>query len=767
MADNVNKILLGEPISSLTKKINTNFTKLDEEVAKKVESKEGFGLSQNDFTNEYKDNLDALVDMKNKDQFGRVDDIQVNGESIVNNKIANIHLTDSLNENRKDKFVSAYVTSELNNNKADRSEIPDISNLASKRELETGLTGKVDKVEGKQLSTNDYTTAEKTKLESLENYDDSGIKAEILTLQTDKASKSEIPDVSLFITRTVADLENYYTKSQTYTKEEINQAISAIPKFKIQAVDSLPTTGMNDTTVYLLKNETTDAENLYEEYIYVNNKWELLGTQKVDLAGYLTIEAFNSAIAGYYTKGQTDELLANKVDKEGNKVLSTNDYTTAEKTKLSGIEDGANKVTKTSQLTNDSGFMTGYTETDPTVPSWAKQETKPTYTASEVGALPSSTVIPSKTSQLTNDSGFLTSAPVTSVNGMTGAVSGLASSSDLANYIPQGGTLSKPLKVTGGDQATAGKIMLDETNKGQITNTSTQTLFGYLDTTQLAVGHTSYKLRLRGNESRAKYNGNDIAILSDLPTNYVTTDTEQTITGAKAFAGQVGNMQTEAGVYLGLDANTGAENANIAITSANTAAYIDMGRPNVDYDFRIIKWNTNDNKHAQLVYGGNAAGTITIPQAYGTMALTSDIPSMTSILNTVYPIGSIYLTVATSTTGTTSPASFLGGTWTLISKDRFLVGAGGSYSGTGGSSTHTHTLGAGYAKIMCEWISSANRWTMEMKTGSQVVGNRTLTGGTYSGTSYTANNATALGGSTDSSSNIPPYQAVYIWQRTG
>lgn len=34
------------------------------------------------------------------------------------------------------------------------------------------------------------------------------------------------------------------------------------------------------------------------------------------------------------------------------------------------------------------------TETDPTVPAWAKAATKPTYTAAEVGALPASTVIP-------------------------------------------------------------------------------------------------------------------------------------------------------------------------------------------------------------------------------------------------------------------------------------------------------------------------------------------------------------------------------------
>ena len=87
-----------------------------------------------------------------------------------------------------------------------------------------------------------------------------------------------------------------------------------------------------------------------------------------------------------------------------------------------------------SDFTNDAGYLTSYTETDPTVPSWAKASSKPTYTASEVGAvpttrtvnnkalssnitltasdvgaLPSSTSIPSKTSDLTNDSGFLTS----------------------------------------------------------------------------------------------------------------------------------------------------------------------------------------------------------------------------------------------------------------------------------------------------------------------------------------------------------------------
>ena len=46
-----------------------------------------------------------------------------------------------------------------------------------------------------------------------------------------------------------------------------------------------------------------------------------------------------------------------------------------------------NVPTKTSHLTNDSGFITGYTETDPTVPSWAKASTKPSYAASEISGL--------------------------------------------------------------------------------------------------------------------------------------------------------------------------------------------------------------------------------------------------------------------------------------------------------------------------------------------------------------------------------------------
>lgn len=55
----------------------------------------------------------------------------------------------------------------------------DLSNYYTKPETNTLVSSKVDKVEGKQLSTEDYTTEEKTKLAGLENYDDTAVKSDI------------------------------------------------------------------------------------------------------------------------------------------------------------------------------------------------------------------------------------------------------------------------------------------------------------------------------------------------------------------------------------------------------------------------------------------------------------------------------------------------------------------------------------------------------------------------------------------------------------
>ena len=106
-----------------------------------------------------------------------------------------------------------------------------------------------------------------------------------------------------------------------------------------EVVTELPTTGIKKH-IYMMKASTTGTKNIYAEYVYTGDvagtydatKWEKLGeaTTSVELSGYVQ------------TTTLTTEL-AKKVDKVSGKQLSTNDYTTAEKNKLAGIAEKANK----------------------------------------------------------------------------------------------------------------------------------------------------------------------------------------------------------------------------------------------------------------------------------------------------------------------------------------------------------------------------------------------------------------------------------------
>lgn len=109
---------------------------------------------------------------------------------------------------------------------------------------------------------------------------------------------SDLNNDAGFITNTVNNLTNYYTKSNTYTKTEVDNLIGAISSLKIQVVQSLPSTNIDTSTIYLVS-KTGSTGDVYNEYIYVNNAWELIGSTEVDLTNY-------------YTKTQTDTLLSGK-----------------------------------------------------------------------------------------------------------------------------------------------------------------------------------------------------------------------------------------------------------------------------------------------------------------------------------------------------------------------------------------------------------------------------------------------------------------------
>lgn len=134
-----------------------------------------------------------------------------------------------------------------------------------------------------------------------------------------------------------------------------------------------------------------------------------------------------------------------------------------------------------------------------------------------------------------------------------------------------------------------------------------------------------------------------------------------------------------------------------------------------------------------------------------------------SVLNLIYPVGSIYTSV-----NNVSPQTFLGGTWQQI-QGRFLLAASNSYpaGSTGGSAQHNHTLGAGYAEIGFTYAEPIGNFLVmgEPKYGMSYTGQRMNSLPTYSQASG-INIATPLGGSTDEQTALPPYLAVYMWKRT-
>lgn len=105
----------------------------------------------------------------------------------------------------------------------------------------------------------------------------------------------------------ITPLTSHQSLSNYYTKGEVNSQISSIPKFAIAVVTDLPTKNISNTTIYL-KKTGSDTQNLYTEYIYVDG-WEQLGTQKLDLSGYLTkTDASNTYLGKYATAVSANKL---------------------------------------------------------------------------------------------------------------------------------------------------------------------------------------------------------------------------------------------------------------------------------------------------------------------------------------------------------------------------------------------------------------------------------------------------------------------------
>lgn len=166
--------------------------------------------------------------------------------------------------------------------------------------ITSALANKVDKVSGKSLSTNDFTAAYKSKIDSIDAGANKNIietiKRNGVELQVDskKGVDINVPTDNNQLTngagyQTANQVESaivakgYQTANQVSTA--IANAINNVQGISYSIVSSLPSTGKAGV-IYLIGNSGTNS-NIYDEYIWVNEKFEKLGTTDVDLSGYI------------------------------------------------------------------------------------------------------------------------------------------------------------------------------------------------------------------------------------------------------------------------------------------------------------------------------------------------------------------------------------------------------------------------------------------------------------------------------------------------
>ena len=134
-----------------------------------------------------------------------------------------------------------------------------------------------------------------------------------------------------FITKAVTDLTNYYLKSDTYSKNEVDQLIAAINQFELVSVQTLPTASASTMgKLYFVPSSDPQTSNIKDEYITLSVTendtttyyWEQIGSTEINLTNYYTksqtdaaiTAALNTALASYSTTTQVGTLISTAIN---------------------------------------------------------------------------------------------------------------------------------------------------------------------------------------------------------------------------------------------------------------------------------------------------------------------------------------------------------------------------------------------------------------------------------------------------------------------
>ena len=172
-----------------------------------------------------------------------------------------------------------------------------VDNTYTKSQSDTALASKQDKTDNSlQTTSKQIVGAINELIAVLADYYTKTESDTALALKQDKTDGSlntNSKQIVGAINELLSSLSNFYTKAQ------VDSLIGAVSALNIEIVQALPTTDIDNHTIYFVPKNPAQTDNIYDEYMYINNAWELIGTTQVDLSNF-------------YSKSEVDTLLAAK-----------------------------------------------------------------------------------------------------------------------------------------------------------------------------------------------------------------------------------------------------------------------------------------------------------------------------------------------------------------------------------------------------------------------------------------------------------------------
>lgn len=463
-----------------------------------------------------------------------------------------------------------------------------------------------------------------------------------------------------------------------------------------------------------------------------------------------------------YSKTEIDNKLATKVNVEIGKGLSSNDYTLTEKTKLGTVETNANyyvhpsshqtgMITESSALTNletsanatqheinlaiDSKINTGGGSVD-----WSDIQNKPS--------------IPSSSSDLSDGSDLVKKSSTSGLLKNDGSVdtNSYLTSSSLSNYVQKSSTTGL-LKNDGTVDTTQYLSSLPTHNHDDRYYTESEVDTALNGKQATLISGTNIKTinntSLLGSGNISIQGGGTVTVDDSLSTTSTNPVQNKVITGA--LNGKANSSHT----------HTKSEITDFPSIPSKTS--------DLTNDSGFITSSSLPTKTSDLTNDGDGSNVFVkdndsrLSDARTPLAHTHLSSDVTDLIDVIYPVGSIYMSV-----NSVNPSTLFGGTWEQI-EDKFLLASGTSYSNgsTGGSAdavvvTHNHLLqNEDYYFVGKRKTDSAGTKRVNVPTSGTNYA-YVSSGSNAFGNFGTTNNI----GESGTGKNMPPYLAVNIWKRT-